>query len=666
MDFNILKDLVIIMGLSIPVILLCKKLKLPSLIGFLITGVVCGPGGFSLISGLHEVELMAETGVILLLFMIGTEISLTKLFSMKRALIMGGGTQLLLTIFLSTAVIMGMGYALNLGLFFGIILSLSSTAIILTLLAERGETDAPQGRMTLGILIFQDLMVVPLMLIIPLLGGNGGGAISFIIVIGKAVLVVGTVVIAGRFIVPKLLAIIARSKSRELLLFFLITLCLSTAWLTSEVGLSLSLGAFLAGLLISESEYTHDASGMLLPFKEVFTGIFFVSIGMLMEVEFFANNILTISLITVGVFAIKFFSATMASIFSGQSLRNSIMVGFILFQVGEFSFILASVGLENGMLDQNTYRLFLATSIVTMALTPFAINKSSDWARKIITVTLPNAIRVRLEKIHKIEAQHEGETVPTIEDHIAIIGFGYTGKQMADIAQANNIPIRILELNAETVKRESANGIPIFYGDALRPDNLKTLLIHKAKVVVIAISDPNIIPEMVKVIRAANPHAYIITKSRYATDRELHVKNGANESIPEEFEASMNIFTRVLGRYLVAQNEIHRIENHLRKSFYSEAAPSAKAMLVHQKLPNLEITSVKLTWWPDKFVNKSLAKINLREQYGIQLVALTRSEKTLYLITPDLTLERDDIIYIMGRRSNVKNFVTRVEDCTFE
>ncbi|MFT6851062.1 MAG: CPA2 family monovalent cation:H+ antiporter-2 [Sphingobacteriales bacterium] len=666
MDFQIIKDLVIIMGLSIPVILLCKKIKLPSLIGFLITGVVCGPGGFSLISGIHEVELMAETGVILLLFMIGTEISLSKLFSMKRALLTGGGTQLILTLFLSSAVIMGMGYSFNLGLFFGIILTLSSTAIILNQLAERGETDAPQGRMSLGILIFQDLMVVPLMLIIPLLAGKSGGGLNFLIVIGKAILVVGTVVIAGRFIIPKLLAIIARSKSRELLLFFLITLCLSTAWLTSEVGLSLSLGAFLAGLMISESDYTHDASGMLLPFKEVFTGIFFVSIGMLLEVSFFASNILTISLITIGIFAIKFFSATMASIFSGQSLRNSIMVGFILFQVGEFSFILASVGLENELLDEHTYRLFLATSILTMALTPFAINKSSEWARKIITITLPNSIRIRLGNIQKLEEKHETESAPTIEEHIAIIGYGFTGKQMSNIAKTNQIPIRILELNAETVNREQANGEPIFYGDAMREDNLKILQIHKAKVVVIAISDPNIIPEMVKLIRKKNPHAYIITKSRYATDRELHLKNGANESIPEEFEASLNIFTRVLGRYLVAQNEIHRIEDHLRKSFYSEASTSAKAMLVHQKLPNLEITSVKLAWWPDKFKNKALAHLKLRENFGIQLVALTRRDKTLYLITPDLTLKCDDIIYIMGRKSSVRNFVKKVEDCTFE
>src|SRR3990170_6983870 len=393
MELEFLKSLTIIFGVSAIVVFILSRLNIPSIVGFLIAGLILGPHGLELIRNVKDVELLAEIGVILLMFTIGLEFSLSRLL-MSRSMVFGGG---LLQVSLTIAVVAILSYTLlrqdsNVAIFNGFLVSLSSTAIVMKLLQDRAEINTPHGRMSVGMLIFQDLCVIPFMLLIPVLAGNGGGSTDVAITMLKAALVVGIVLFASTWGVPRILHEVVSTRSRELFFMTIILLCLGTALITSMFGLSLALGAFLAGIVISESEYAAQAISDILPFKESFTGLFFMSVGMLLNISFLSSHIWTISGIVVVIILIKMITAAVAASVSGQSLQNSIHSGFYLSQVGEFSFILAVAGKNSGLITDEIYQLFQSASVLTMIATPFVINLSSPAAVWFISRSLFNRL----------------------------------------------------------------------------------------------------------------------------------------------------------------------------------------------------------------------------------------------------------------------------------
>ncbi len=302
MELPILKDVVIILGSSVLIILLFQRIKMPSILGFLFTGIIAGPHGLSLVKASHEVEILAEMGVIFLLFVIGIEFSLKGLARIKNTVLVGGSLQVGGTVLLTFLFARLAGLPVNQAIFMGFLLSLSSTAIVLKLLQEQGKMSSPQGRLALGILIFQDIIVVPMILFTPLLAGNGGDVVETVLfMLGKFILVLGLLFLLARYIVPKVLQRVVRTRSRELFILTVVVLCFATAWLTSSVGLSLALGAFFAGLIISESDYSHQATANILPFREIFISFFFVSVGMLLDVGHFLNYFWLLLSLTLGV-----------------------------------------------------------------------------------------------------------------------------------------------------------------------------------------------------------------------------------------------------------------------------------------------------------------------------------------------------------------------------
>lgn len=306
MHFPLLHDILIILGLSVIIVFILGRFKLPSVLGFLITGVIIGPGAFALIGAIEEVETMSEIGVILLLFVIGMELSLKQLASIRKTIFIGGFLQVGLSIAIATGFTKILGFGWNESVFLGFLFSLSSTAIVLKILQDRNEISAPHGRNALGILIFQDLIVIPMILLTPILAGNTTNiGLALLTLLLKSAVVIIITYVAARYLVPRLMHFIARTKSKELFMFTTLTLCFAVAFLTSEAGLSLALGAFLAGLIVSESEYSHQATSMILPFKELFTSFFFISIGMLLDVNFFIENSGIILLVVLGVFILK-------------------------------------------------------------------------------------------------------------------------------------------------------------------------------------------------------------------------------------------------------------------------------------------------------------------------------------------------------------------------
>ena len=344
-ELHILRDVLIIFTVSIGVVFLFQKLRLPSIAGFLVAGTLVGPYGLNLVSDREQVETLAEIGVILLLFTIGLEFSLTQMKASRRLLIIGGAIQLIGTLGLGVAGGLVVGLSVQEAVFWGLLLSLSSTAIVLKALGERGEADTHHGRATIGILIFQDLAVVPMILITPALANKeSGGILPIATTLAISVVAVIIIIIGARVLAPWILGHIVRARSRELFLLTIIVLGLGTAWLTSLVGLSLALGAFIAGLLISESEYSHQALAEVLPFRDSFNSLFFVSIGMLMDLRVLLDHPVLILTLVTAVLTGNFLSGAGAVLAAGASLRSSVLAGVALAQVGEFAFILAQEG----------------------------------------------------------------------------------------------------------------------------------------------------------------------------------------------------------------------------------------------------------------------------------------------------------------------------------
>ena len=370
MPYEALKDIEILFGLALVTVVLFRRLKFPSIIGFLVTGILAGPYALAFIKDTHQVEQMAEIGVVLLLFTIGIELSLKELMRIKHLVLWGGGLQVLVTIIAVAAVGAVFGFPVSQSVFFGFLVALSSTAILMKLLIDSGQADAPYGKMALGILIFQDLCIVPMMLLTPLLAGSGGGPMSILIISAKAAAVVLAAHYGARFLVPWIFKQVVKTRSRELFILTIIFIGLGTAWLTAMAGLSLALGAFIAGLAISESEYSHQALSDIVPFREAFLSLFFISVGMLLDPVILTTYPLLIASLVVTILLIKSLVTTGAVMALGVPMRIAVIAALSLAQIGEFSFVLSHAGVKVGLLTPELYQIFLAASIATMGLTP--------------------------------------------------------------------------------------------------------------------------------------------------------------------------------------------------------------------------------------------------------------------------------------------------------
>ena len=514
MHTPILIDLVVILSLSIAVILLFQALKLPSVLGFLVTGVIAGPNALSLVTNQHDVEILAEIGVVLLLFTIGIEFSLKELGKLKRIVLIGGSVQVLLTVAAVAAATQLFGFDLGTAVFLGFLFSLSSTAVVLKILQEKGEVESPHGRSILSILIFQDIIVIPMMLVTPLLAQKEMSDMFAILnTTLKGIVVVCSAIVLASLIVPKLLHVVAETRSRELFLFSVVVVCFMVASITSSIGLSVALGAFLAGLVISESEYSYQAVSNVLPFSGVFTSLFFVSVGMLLDVNFLLEHPLQITAITLAIILAKSVIASSASFLLGLPLRTIIIVGLSLNQVGEFSFILSKVGLANGLLTDTVYQYFLAVSILTMGLTPLMMKLANKLGDKATKYRLPEELQSKLDFLQS--DVYVQPSIDAMEDHLVIIGYGVNGRNLAAAAKQENIPYMIVELNPETVREERQKGEPILFGDAMNEKVLERAHLSQARVVSIAISDYIAARDAVLKIRHINNKAHIIIRARY-------------------------------------------------------------------------------------------------------------------------------------------------------
>lgn len=653
----LLQDLLVLLVASVPIAFIFNLLRLPTIVGFMITGVVIGPYGLGLIKDPHAIEVLAEIGIVLLLFTIGLEFSLRRILEMKRMVFLGGGLQVTLTSLLATALAYLLGRPVNQAIFFGFLFALSSTAIVLKTYIDRAEVDSPHGRAGVGILLFQDLSIVPMMLLIPVLGGTQGRSPwRIVLTLLIAAAAIGAIILTARILVPRLLHHIVRLRSSELFIISVVLLSLGTSWLTSQFGLSLALGAFIAGMVLSESEYSHQIVADILPFRDVFNSVFFISIGMLLSVSALASDVVTV-LGWVGMLVVGKALLVLAIVrLLGYSLRVSIMTALGLAQIGEFSFILAKAGLPEALLSSTDYQRFLAASILSMIATPFLIKAAPRIGYAVQSVFAPGSLlEPSVVGFDPKEANLRG--------HVVIIGYGLNGRNLAKVLSRTGIPYVVLELNAEAVRNARAENEPVVYGDATRREVLHHVGIEHARILVLAISDPAATRHTVSLARQINPDINIIVRTRYMSEMHDLQELGANEVIPEEFETSIEIFSRVLREFGIARHAIQRQIAAIRNEGYQ--------ML---RVPSLPISDVKgvadalksastetlIVERDAAAVGRSIGDLRLRKQTGVTIIAITRDGHTEINPGPEQILQPDDVLVLLGGTDQIDRAIEQI------
>ncbi|MCX8207291.1 MAG: cation:proton antiporter [Methanothrix sp.] len=631
METELLRDVVIIFGLSSAVLFLFHRIKMPAILGYLITGVIAGPQCLGLIRSLDQVAVLAEIGVILLLFTVGIEISLKDMLQIKRFVLVGGLLQVLFTTLAVLFILINLGRPLGEAVALGFMISLSSTAIVLRIIQQRGEFDALHGRTILGILIFQDIIVVPMMLLIPMLPGAAVyTAESPLFIILKAMLLIAVVIAGAKWIVPQILYQVLKTRDHELFLLFTVGMCFAVAWLSSFAGLSLGLGAFLAGLVISESPYSLHAIGNIRPLRDAFSSFFFVSIGMLLDLRVLLENTAFIIALTICVILIKTVTSALATSLIGLPMRMVVLVSLALSQVGEFSFILSEVGLDSGIISPGVYQLLLDVTVLTMAATAFMIAISHRVAAGFSKLS-------RYDELDGISRQH------ALRDHLIIVGFGVNGRNVAMAARSKGIPYVVADLNPDIVRGEDVNGEPIYYGDATQESVLRHLGIRDARVIVIAISDPMATRQIVEMARRLNENIFIIARTRYVQEVEALHRLGADEVVPEEYETSVKIFAKVLERYQLPRNDIERFVEDVRAGDYS-----LFRSVCEEAYCDANLKPMGKVIYTIRVPEGSKAAGRALDELGIEgILAINRGDETLRP-TGGLRLQEGDILIVIG------------------
>lgn len=646
-------NILVIFSVSVLVLLISMRLKIPVIVGFLITGVVIGPSCLGLIRASHEAKVLANIGIVLLLFTVGTEFSLHKILQFRKLFIFGGGLQVILTV----AAGIGIGYFLKMPLaetvFLGFLLSMSSTAIVLRILEERGEMASSQAKPILSILIFQDLAVIPMAIMVPLLSAiatkEGFDVSKFFTM---HLIVVPVFLVATYKLVPKILRAIADTKSRELILISVLMICIVITYGSWKAGLSLSLGAFFAGMVISESEYRHEAVGGVLPFQDIFINLYFVLIGMLVDIRFLLEEPGLILMTTLGVLLIKAVLTTGVALSIGLPFKTALITGLAISQIGEFAFVLMKEGEETGIGTPFHYQLFLAVSLLTMAITPFLFWLAFSLDAVIGKLPLPRWIRASL---------HLGdEERGLISGHIIIVGMGLSGKNLSYAAREASIPYVILEINPEIVHKEKEAGEPIVFGDATRESVLNHAGIQRAKTIAIVVNDPTAAVKVVRLARKMNKDLYIIVRTSYVHEVSRIYALGADDVIPDEFGSSLEISDKVLSYFQIKGSEIEKCLSTVRYEGYElmRMIYSRTGLFSHIPANLIEkMTEIVRVGKRSPISGKTIKELALRNLLGVTLLMISRDGRAIPNPEPEEALMPDDVVVILGSKANLRKAI---------
>jgi CPA2 family monovalent cation:H+ antiporter-2 len=662
MEDYLLANVNVILGFAVVILTIFYRFEFPPILGFLVTGMLIGPYGLGILSGGDNVDMTSELGVVFLLFTIGVDLSLHELWKMKKAVLAGGTLQILFTTALAFIVCTRIGFSSATSVFIGFLISLSSTAIVLKVFQDKNEVDTPHGKTSLAILIFQDLAIAPLILITPILAGSSisyDGAFSSIFFKGS--LIIFFFILSAKLIVPGIFYYVGRTGSKQLFLGSVVFVCLSAAVFTYRIGLSLALGAFLAGIIISGSQYSQQAMGNILPLKDMFMSFFFVSIGMLLDLSYLLEHLPLLILAAVALIIIKSIAGVLITIILGYPLRTTIITGLALSQVGEFSFVLSKLGVEYTLLSNDIYQAFLAVSIITMGITPFLINASYKPADFIVKKASETVLGLKLVQGFCSGPLEEKKCVePDMRDHLIVVGFGFSGKTISKAAKAAGIPYIILETNPDIVKQEKTKGEQIQYGDATLGAVLEHAGIKNARVIVVGISDAAATRKIVEKAKELNPNICVIAKVRDLQEMKRLNALGADEIIPEEYETSVEIFVRLMEKYLVPKENIEKMVSDLRANGYRRLRKLSVdpgnniGFSIKDELPGVDIQVLKVGSG-SSFDGKTLAEMEFRKKHGVTVLSVRRGSNIINTPEGNFILQAKDACVLLGKPENLLN-----------
>jgi CPA2 family monovalent cation:H+ antiporter-2 len=638
------------------------RLKQPVIIGYLIGGLLVGPYALGFVSDVHTIEMFAEIGVALLMFALGVEFSLRELKPVYKVAVIGGALQILLAIALTGGVANLFGLSLGAGILLGCIIAISSTVIVLKVLMERGELDSMHGRIALGVLIVQDLSVVPIMVILPNLADPAHIlGMPMLFALGKAALILALLAVVGTRVVPKLMARIAATRSRELFLLSSVALCFGTAAVTYSFGLSLALGAFLAGIIVSESDHSHQILADVIPLRDLFATLFFVSVGMMINPFFLISHLPAVGGLTLAIVLGKAVLIAGTTRLFGYTGRTSLAVGMGLAQIGEFSFVLAKMGRQDGLITEDFFSIILASALLSILVTPLMMQAATPLYR--LMQRLPFVRATSRRKVFESAATAE---LKGLVDHVVICGFGRVGSSLGKVLVRSGIPVLVIDIDHVRIQGLRERGVPCLYGDSSNIEVLRHARLELARAMVVALPDPLACQMALSNAKLINPKVDVIARAQRSEDVEGLYQLGAEEVVQPEFEASIEVIRYTLAKLGYTSREVQRYSHQIRKEgyrqFQDEFNPDATPDLLEA------LGEAELTWLSippgSPLDGHTLREADVRGRTGVGVLAVKQEGKTIPNPKADKLLQAHDEILVMGTQAQLNqltNFLSAVQ-----
>ena len=649
--YNTLQLVLILLATAVLAVVVFRLLRLPPMLGYLLSGVIIGPHALGLIPEVTETHHLAEFGVVFLMFSIGLEFSLPKLVTMKNVVFGFGTAQVCASMIIVMIVTWMIGIDWRVGLALGGVLAMSSTAIVSKMLSERLELNSDHGRQIIGVLLFQDLAVVPLLIVIPALANtvdssNADLGVTIILALLKAGMVLGLILFLGQRLMRPWFHLVARQKSSELFVLNVLLITLGLAWLTGIAGLSLALGAFLAGMLISETEYRHQVEDDIKPFRDILLGLFFVTIGMLLDIQSVLQNFLWVMLLLIALITIKAsLIAGLSHLFKSNS-GAAVRTGLSLAQGGEFGFVLLAEANSLNIVDNATMQPVLAAIVLSMLIAPFIIEHSENMARRFSSTEWMN----RAMQLTNIAAQTMSE-----EQHVILCGYGRSGQNLSRLLEKESVPFVALDLDPRHIRDATAAGESVVYGDAARYEVLIAAGLMRAKLIVVSYADTISTLKVLRQVHAIRPELPVVVRTLDDSDIDLLKEAGAAEVVAEIMEGSIMLASHALmhlgvpfNRILSRMRETREQRYSLFRGFYhgisDEVNESGEKMQL--RLLNVMITPGSAA------VGKNLGELNLGS-FLVEVPAVRRRNVRELLPDKETRLESGDVLVLRGTQENL-------------
>ena len=632
-----------------------KRVGLPPILAYLATGVLAGSHSVGWMTQTHEMDLVAELGIVFLLFSLGLEFSISRLMAMRNIVFGLGSLQVVVTSTVLIVILYCLNFSLLTSFTIGVIMMLSSTAVVVKLLKENGELNKRRGQLAIGVLLLQDIAVVPLLIILPLLAATGSQSISWALAVAltKGAFVCLLLWAIGKWILPKVFNEIALVRTDELFMLTTLLVALFAALLTYSFGLSMALGAFLAGMMLGESHYRHQLEADIRPFRDILMGLFFVTVGMQLNVMYVLNNSLLIIGALVGLLVLKIAVMAISAQLMGERKQDALACAFMLWQMGEFGFVLIALGAQHQLLTNQQVSFLIALGVLSMALTPFLIDKTPFILKRIGVLDRAS---------QAWESEPKSSTL--YSDHVIICGFSRVGQTVARFLKPEAIDYIAIESNPILVQEGKAAGEPILFGHVKQKDILKCAGVERARLVIITFTEFEQTQIVIDAIKQVAPEVKILIRTKDDSQLERLKELGVTEVVPETLEASLMLVSHVLSMSGVPMSRIIRrvsTERHnryqlLQRFFTGEYLDVDED--AHERLEYLHAIAL-----PDKAfaVNKSIAALNLAKR-KVSIKSLRRQNNEIDNPSDHTILLANDILILQGKPRRVE----RVEHYLFD